>query len=76
MAAIDCVTLAYVRQEAPASLQGLALLRMALLEPDDALAAAMRAVHIEGFSNCDEDDYARVLRLEREAHELGYARLG
>lgn len=98
LAGIDCVTLAYVRQEHPGWLRGLKLLQYStqtaglpfiashalpqdwqiqlrgiLLEPDEATAAAMKALHISGFAYRDEADYARLLTLERQAQEAGYA---
>jgi hypothetical protein len=33
----------------------------------------MRGLHVTGFTYRDEEDYAQVLRLEREAQDLGYA---
>ena len=48
-------------------------LRTALLEPDDATAAAMQALHIKRCAQCDDEDYARVLNLEQEARQACYA---
>ena len=100
IAAIDCVTLTYVRQEHPGWLRGLTLLqysaptpglpliaspalpqdwlirlRGALLEPDVDVTAAMQALHIGECAYRDEEDYAQVLHLEREARNFGYAAL-
>jgi ABC-type phosphate/phosphonate transport system substrate-binding protein len=100
IAAIDCVTLAYVRQEHPGWLKGLKALqysaptpglpfiasralpqdwlirlRDALLEPDDDIAALMQVLHIRACAYRDEEDYAQVLRLEREAQDYGYTAL-
>ena len=100
VAAIDCVTLGYIRQEHPGRLNGLKVLRYsastpglpfiashalpqdwlislrdALLDPDDAVAASMRALHINGCRYRGEEDYALVLRLEDEARDCGYAAL-
>ncbi len=100
VAAIDCVTLAYVRRELPEWLQGLTILqysastpglpfitspalpqdsllrlRDALLEPDEEIAALMQVLHINGCTYRDEEDYAQVLRIEREARDFGYAAL-
>ncbi len=98
IAAVDCVTLAYIRQEHPGWLRGLKVLqysaptpglpfvtspalpndwlirlRDAILVPDADAAGWMRALHIRQCVYQDEEDYAQVLHLERQASESGYS---
>jgi ABC-type phosphate/phosphonate transport system substrate-binding protein len=100
VAAIDCVTYACLRQDKPASVEGLISLgftasspglpiiagktvpdvvvrrlRNALLEPEAPLQKAMTALRILRFMRCDEQDYARIARLEEQAIDLGYPEL-
>ena len=97
IAAIDCITYAYVQQHRPETVEALRILQFtawtpglpfiasstltderlrrlhaALSELAECHADLLQPLHITRFAHCSDADYAKVLRLEREAQSLGY----